>query len=64
MKKQSHASRMDEALSMKHGKESKKKQSFESRRHESEGMKHEHHAKKGHSKKGSMTALKAKMARG
>lgn len=39
MKKQSKASKMDEMLSMKHGKESGKKQSFASRRHESKGMK-------------------------
>lgn len=65
MKKQSKASRMDESLSMKHGKESTKKQSLASRRHESEGAKHEHHSHhaKSHAKKGS-TAIKAKMARG
>jgi hypothetical protein len=39
MKKQSKASRMDEMLSEKHGKESEKKQSFASRRHESKGAK-------------------------
>lgn len=39
MKKQSKASRMDESLGMKHGKESTKEQSMESRRHESKGAK-------------------------
>lgn len=39
MKKQSKADRMDESLSMKHGKESKKKQSFKDRRDESMGSK-------------------------
>ena len=39
MKKQSKADRMDESLSMKHGKESKKKQSFKDRRHESTSFK-------------------------
>ena len=39
MKKQSKASRMDEMLGMKDGKESKKKQSYKSRRDESKGMK-------------------------
>lgn len=37
-KKQSVKARMDESLSMRHGKESEKKQSFSSRRHESMGM--------------------------
>lgn len=35
--KQTKADRMDESLSMKHGKESGKKQSYASRRHESKG---------------------------
>ena len=39
MKKQTKADRMDESLSMKHGKESSKKQSMASRRHESKGAK-------------------------
>lgn len=39
MKKQKYDDRLDESLSMKHGKESKKKQSFKSRRKESRGMK-------------------------
>lgn len=39
MKKQSKADQMDESLSMKHGKESKKKQSFKDRRDESMGSK-------------------------
>lgn len=39
MKKQSKASRLDEALGMKDGKESSKKQSYKSRRDESRGMK-------------------------
>lgn len=58
MKKQSHASKMDESLGMRRGKESTKKQSMVSRRHESEGAKHAHH------KKGGNTALKAKIAKG
>ena len=37
MKKQSKKDKMDESLSMKHGKESSKKQSFSDRRHESMG---------------------------
>lgn len=37
-KKQGYNARLDESLSMKHGKESGKKQSFASRRHESEAM--------------------------
>jgi len=39
MKKQSKASRLDESLGMRRGKESTKKQSFKSRRDESKGMK-------------------------
>ena len=39
MKKQSKASRMDESLGMRRGKESGKKQSYKSRRDESMGMK-------------------------
>lgn len=39
MKKQSKKDKMDESLSMKHGKESKMKQSFSDRRHESMGAK-------------------------
>lgn len=39
MKKQSKASRMDESLGMRRGKESSKKQSYVSRRKESKGMK-------------------------
>lgn len=39
MKKQSKASRLDETLGMKNGKESSKKQSYKSRRDESRGMK-------------------------
>ena len=39
MKKQGYNDRLDESLSMKHGKESKKKQSFGDRRDESRGMK-------------------------
>lgn len=39
MKKQSKASRMDESLGERRGKESSKKQSFKSRRDESKGMK-------------------------
>jgi len=39
MKKQSKASKMDESLSEKHGKEFEKKQGFASRRHESKGTK-------------------------
>lgn len=39
MKKQTRKDKMDESLSMRHGKESTKKQSFADRRHESEGMK-------------------------
>jgi len=38
MKKQSKASRMDEMLGMKNGKESSKSQSMKSRRDESKGM--------------------------
>lgn len=38
MKKQSKASKMDESLGMRRGKESTKKQSYKSRRDESEGM--------------------------
>lgn len=45
MKKQSKESRMDEMLSEKHGKESKKKESFKARRHESEGAKKKKHKK-------------------
>jgi len=37
--KQSEDDKMDESLSMKRGKESKKKQSFKDRRHESKGSK-------------------------
>lgn len=37
MKKQSKASKLDESLGMRRGKESEKKQSYASRRHESEG---------------------------
>lgn len=55
MKKQSRASKMDESLGMKRGKESDKKQSYASRRHEEEGS---------HHKKDSHTALKAKIAKG
>ena len=43
MKRQSHASRLDERLGEIHGRESTKKQSMASRRHESEGE-HETHA--------------------
>ena len=39
MKKQSKASKMDESLGMRRGKESGKKQSYKSRRDESKGMK-------------------------
>jgi hypothetical protein len=39
MKKQTKADKMDESLSMKHGKESTKKQSFKDRRDESQGAK-------------------------
>lgn len=39
MKKQSKASRMDESLGMRRGKESSKKQSMKDRRDESKGMK-------------------------
>lgn len=39
MKKQSKASKLDESLGMRRGKESKKKQSYASRRKESKGMK-------------------------
>lgn len=39
MKKQTKKDKMDESLSMKHGKESTKKQSFKDRRDESKGMK-------------------------
>lgn len=39
MKKQSKASRMDESLGERMGKESKKKQSYKSRRDESMGSK-------------------------
>lgn len=39
MKKQSRASKMDESLGMRRGKESTKKQSYKSRRKESRGMK-------------------------
>jgi len=39
MKKQSKASRMDESLGMRRGKESSKSQSYKSRRDESMGMK-------------------------
>lgn len=39
MKKQSKKDKMDESLSMKHGKEASKKQSFTDRRHESMGAK-------------------------
>lgn len=39
MKKQSRASRMDESLGMRRGKESKKKQPYKARRDESKGMK-------------------------
>jgi hypothetical protein len=46
MKHQSKKSKLDEALSMKHGKESEKKESFASRRHESMGAK-KHHARMG-----------------
>lgn len=63
MKKQTHASKLDESLAMRHGKESKKSQSYASRRHESEAEHHHDHHKKHHSKK-TPTALKAKMARG
>jgi len=38
MKKQSKSDRMDESLSMKHGKESGMIESFKSRRAESKGM--------------------------
>jgi hypothetical protein len=38
-KKQSKASRMDESLGVRRGKESTKKQSYKSRRDESTGMK-------------------------
>lgn len=37
MKKQSMKDKLDESLSMKHGKEADKKQSFSARRHESKG---------------------------
>ena len=53
MKHQSKKDKMDESLSMKHGKESHKTQSFASRRHESEGAT----KYSGHSKMG----MKAKM---
>jgi hypothetical protein len=39
MKKQNKKDKMDESLSMKHGKESTKKQTFKDRRDESKGMK-------------------------
>lgn len=39
MKKQNKKDKMDESLSMKNGKESKKKESFKDRRDESKGMK-------------------------
>lgn len=39
MKKQTKKDKMDESLSMKHGKESMKKQSMKDRRDESEGAK-------------------------
>lgn len=39
MKKQTKKDKMDEMLSMKHGKESGKKQSFKDRRDESKGAK-------------------------
>lgn len=39
MKKQGYNDRLDEKLSMKHGKESGKKQSFKDRRDESRGAK-------------------------
>lgn len=39
MKKQRKASRLDESLGMRRGKESTKKQSYKSRRNESKGMK-------------------------
>lgn len=39
MKKQTHASRMDESLGMRRGKESTKHQSMAARRHESTGAK-------------------------
>lgn len=49
MKHQSKASKMDESLGMRKGKESKKMQSMKDRRHESEGMSHHekamHHMK-------------------
>lgn len=38
MKHQSKKDKLDEKLSMKHGKESKKEQPMVARRHESEGM--------------------------
>ena len=43
--KQSKASREDESLGMRRGKESTKSQSFASRRHESAGAKKSHHKK-------------------
>ena len=42
MKKQSKASRLDESLGMRRGKESTKKQSYKSRRDESTGMSKDH----------------------
>lgn len=39
MKKQTAKDKLDERLSMKHGKESSKKQSMADRRHESKGAK-------------------------
>lgn len=42
MKKQSKASRMDESLGVRRGKESGKKQSYKSRRDESKGMSKDH----------------------
>lgn len=50
MKHQTKKDRMDESLSMKHGKESTKKQSFASRRHESMGAKKGMKAKEGRKK--------------
>ena len=44
MKKQSKASRMDESLGMRNGKESSKKQSIKDRRDESKGAKHKDEA--------------------
>jgi len=42
MKRQTKASRKDESLGERRGKESKKKQTYKSRRDESEGMSKEH----------------------